>query len=105
MKITTKAVFDIAGNLIKWEGFEYFGPLALADRGQSSAAFQQAQGAAATDQNLAAGANTATNQALQNYSNNLNDFMKYGRQTYGANGEYMRDQNTLANKGAAAGTT
>jgi hypothetical protein len=46
---------------------------------------------------------TSTNTAVGDYSKNLNNFMKFGRQTYGANGEYMRDQNTLATTTAAAG--
>jgi len=32
-------------------------------------------------------------------------FLRFGRQTYGANGEFMRDANTLANTTAAAGQT
>jgi hypothetical protein len=43
MKITTKAVFDIAsGDLLDWEGFDYEGPLELCGGGPSSTQ-QQAQ--------------------------------------------------------------
>lgn len=38
MRITTKAVFDIAsGELLEWEGFDYEGPLELAGGGPSAA--------------------------------------------------------------------
>lgn len=53
--------------------------------------------------NNAQGALTATNKSLGDYSSNLDKFMNFGRSTYGANGEYAKDQNTIANTTAAAG--
>lgn len=45
----------------------------------------------------------ATNKSLGDYTDTLNNFMSFGRKTYGANGEYAKDQNTIANTTAAAG--
>lgn len=73
-------------------------------RSQSQAISDQSKQNAAADQANAQTALTATNSALKNYSDNLNNFMKFGRQTYGANGEFMKDQNTINTTGAAAGS-
>lgn len=44
MKITTKAIFDIAsGELLDWEGFDYEGPLELAGGGPSNTQKQAQQ--------------------------------------------------------------
>ena len=103
MRITTKAVFDIeTGALLALEAFDYIGPVELCDRGQSTAAFNQSDGAAAADQGEATAANTATNTALSNYSNNLSNFMNFGQNTYGANGTYAADQKAINTAGAAA---
>lgn len=73
--------------------------------GRTQANATAAQGQAQSGQNAqnAQQALSATNTDLTNYSNNLTNFMKFGRQTYGKNGEFMRDQNTLANTTASAG--
>lgn len=86
------------------EGFEYSGPIARFDRGQSKQVAQQGMAQSAQDQANATGALANTNTALQNYNTGLNRFMQFGRQTYGPNGEFMRDTNTLANTTAAAGS-
>lgn len=44
-----------------------------------------------------------TNNAVGNFNKNLQGFMRFGRQTYGANGEFMRDVNATATTTAAAG--
>lgn len=103
MRIITKAIIDIeTGALIVLEAFDYTGPVALCDRGQSTAAFNQAEGAASTDQGAATSADTATNNALSTYSNNLSNFMNFGQNTYGANGTYAADQKAINTAGAAA---
>ena len=91
--------------LVREEGFDYAGPLALCDRKTSGQIAQQSIANSSADQGNAQKALGSTNSALTNYSNNLNNFMKFGRSTYGANGEFMKDQNTLANTTAAAGET
>lgn len=75
------------------------------DRGDSKATSAQGRLQSAEDQANARAALAKTNSALSDYDSNLKNFMKFGRQTYGENGDYMRDQNTLANTTAAAGTT
>lgn len=75
------------------------------DRGDAKQTGDQARSQSAQDQADARAAVAKTNSALGDYDSNLKNFMKFGRSTYGANGEYMRDQNTLANTTAAAGTT
>ncbi|MGH8358211.1 MAG: hypothetical protein ACRESF_12015 [Pseudomonas sp.] len=73
-------------------------------RSQSQAISDQSKANSAQDQTNAQTALTGTNTALKNYSDNLNNFMKFGRQTYGSNGEFMKDANTIATTGAAAGS-
>src|SRR5713226_562142 len=94
---------DGAYRLIREEGFEYSGPLALADRGQAKAVSQQGRTQSAQDQANAQASLAATNKSVGDYNRNLGSFMKFGRATYGPNGEFLRDQNTLANTTAAAG--
>jgi len=48
MRITTKIVFDIDGNVLEHEFYEYDGPLALADRAAQSQASQAAKTAGGT---------------------------------------------------------
>jgi hypothetical protein len=115
MKITTKAVFDIAsGDLLDWEGFEYEGPLELCGGGASStqkAAQQQ------TLQN-ATNEGTLANQSAQKFNalgssvspfyqnemtnglpfyNNLTDFTSgTTAQAYApAKAQFLRSQSTL----------
>jgi hypothetical protein len=85
-------------------GFDYSGPVALLDRGQSKQVANQGMTQSGQDQANATGALASTNAALQNYNTGLNRFMQFGRQTYGSNGTFMRDANTLANTTAAAGS-
>jgi hypothetical protein len=60
VKITTKAVFDIAsGELLEWEGYEYDGPVALCGGGPSDS-----QKAAAASQAAENQQNTATQQQM-----------------------------------------
>lgn len=103
MRINTRIVLDWDGNVLERESFEYVGPLALCDRATSQQIANQGMANSAQDQSNATSALGATNSALNNYSSNLNNFMQFGRQTYGQNGEFMRDQNTLANTTASAG--
>lgn len=91
--------------LVREEGFEYSGPLALCDRSTSGKIANQSIANSSADQANASTALGSTNTALTDYSNNLNNFMKFGRSTYGANGTFMKDENTLANTTAAAGET
>jgi hypothetical protein len=103
MRVSTEVIIDIeSGAVISRKSFIYSGPLMLCDRGQSTAAFNQAQGAAAEDQGNAQTALANTNTALANYSSNLGNFMNFGRATYGPNGTYMADQNAIANTAAHA---
>lgn len=74
-------------------------------RTESTKVANQGMQQSAQDQANAQAALTQTNSNLKKYSDNLDNFMKFGRDTYGAGGEYMKDQNTLANTTAAAGTT
>lgn len=75
------------------------------DRGQSKKTAEQSRAQSAEDQATARASLAKTNSALDKYNTNVDNFMKFGRGTYGATGEYMRDANTLANTTAAAGTT
>jgi hypothetical protein len=74
-------------------------------RTESKQAAQQGMAQSAQDQANAQADRAATNKSLGDYKTSLNNFMNFGRKTFGANGEYMRDQNTLANTTAAAGQT
>jgi hypothetical protein len=73
-------------------------------RSESHQVAEQGMHQSAEDQARAGASFTAANKSLGDYSKNLDSFMRFGRQTYGANGEYMRDQNTIANTTAAAGS-
>jgi hypothetical protein len=64
MKITTKAVFDINGKLLEWEGYEYDGPIEHCGGGPSS----EQKAAAASQANL-------TNQ-LATVANRNQDFVE-----------------------------
>lgn len=90
--------------LIREERYEYDGPWSLCDRNTSKKVANQGMAQSAQDQQNAQKALSSTNSELTNYKSNLDNFMKFGRQTYGENGEFMRDQNTIANTTAAAGT-
>src|SRR5258707_535260 len=106
MKVFTRSEYIWDGSryvLAREEFFGYEGLIALCDRGQSKATAEQARGQSAQDQANAQAALAKTNSDLTNYEGNVSKFMKFGRDTYGANGEYMRDANTLANTTAAAG--
>lgn len=103
MRISTRIVLDWDGNVLERESFEYSGPVALCDRKTSGAIAQQGIANSKTDQGNAASSLSATNAALKNYSGALNNFMNFGRSTYGANGEFAQDENTIANTTAAAG--
>lgn len=72
-------------------------------RSQSSNVEKQATGNSAEDQARAGAAFKSTVNSINNYSGNLDKFMKFGRATYGDNGEFMRDQNTIATGAAKAG--
>lgn len=91
--------------MVDCDSFLYSGPLALCDRGQSKAVAQQGMDQSKQDQANATSALTATNADLGKYTTNLNNYLKFGRSTYGSNGEFMRDQNTIANTTAAAGSS
>lgn len=72
-------------------------------RSQSNQAFQQSEGQSAQDQANAQSSIAGANKSLTDYSSNLDNFMKFGRDTYGQNGEFARDENTIANTTASAG--
>ena len=74
-------------------------------RSEAKAVTKQGQAQSAQDQANAQTALAATNKSLGDYSSNLNNFLKFGRGTYGEGGTYQRDMNTLANTTAAAGQT
>lgn len=70
---------------------------------QSKKVSNQALG---TSSGLLNNANTAfsnTGNAVNKFNQNLDNFMRFGRRTYGANGEFARDLNTQATTTAAAG--
>jgi hypothetical protein len=72
---------------------------AEANQAQKQSIAQSAQDQAAAQASLA-----GTNASLKKYSSDLDSFMKFGRDTYGAGGEYARDQNAIATGTAAAGS-
>lgn len=72
-------------------------------RSESKAAFKQSSAQSAQDQANAQNALGATNKAVSDYEGALKNFLRFGRSTYGANGEFLRDQNTLATTTAKAG--
>jgi hypothetical protein len=74
-------------------------------RSESKKVVNQGMAQSATDQSNAQAALGKANSNLAKYSSNLDSFMRLGRKTYGANGEYMRDASTVANTTAAAGAT
>jgi hypothetical protein len=90
-------------HVVREEGFEYLGPVARCDRGTSKQVAQQGMAQSSQDQGNAQVALSSTNTSLGKYNDALNNFMRFGRATYGPNGEYMRDTNTLATTTAAAG--
>lgn len=106
MRVTTRAVYDIeTGVLLESEWCDYFGPVELAGRSESKQISQQSEANSAQNQGNAQTALAATNDSLKKYSTNLDNFMSFGRKTYGSDGEFMKDQNTIANTTAKAGTT
>lgn len=107
MKIITFARYQwMDGNYRKIEeaAVEYDGPLALADRKTSSQIAQQGIANSAQNQTNAQNSLGSANTALKNYSSNLDNFMKFGRDTYGQGGEFAADQNAISSGAAAAGT-
>jgi hypothetical protein len=74
-------------------------------RAESKKVANQGMAQSATDQANAQAALGKTNSSLAKYSSNLDSFMRFGRKTFGENGDFLRDQNTLANTTAAAGAT
>lgn len=73
-------------------------------RSESKQAFQQSQAAAKQDQANAQTALGSTNTAVNNYNQNLKKFLRFGRRTYGANGEFAKTTNAQATQAAAAGS-
>ena len=107
MKIVTFARYqwlDGRYRKIAEESFPYMGPLALADRKTSGQIAQQGIATSKQNQENAQTSFDNTNSTLKGYSSNLANFMKFGRDTYGQNGEFAADQNTLSSGAAAAGT-
>lgn len=104
MRVTTRIVFDWDGAVLEHQWFDYFGPVELCDRATSGAIAKQGIANSKSDQTNAQGALTATNDALNNYSSNLSQFMNYGRSTYGQNGEFAADENAISSGAASAGT-
>lgn len=72
-------------------------------RSESKQISKDSAGKSAEDQARAGAAFDSTVNSINKYSSNLDNFMKFGRATYGDNGEYMRDQNTIATGAAKAG--
>lgn len=73
-------------------------------RTESTKAANQGLAQSQQDQEQAKKSFAATNKSLTDYSSGLDNFMKFGRATYDKNGEFMRDQNTIATSAAAAGS-
>jgi hypothetical protein len=72
-------------------------------RSESKQISKDSAGQSAEDQKRAGAAYDSTVDSINKYSSNLDNFMRFGRQTYGANGEYARDQNTISTGAAKAG--
>jgi membrane protease subunit (stomatin/prohibitin family) len=72
-------------------------------RSQSAQISKQSEANSQADEVRAGSSYNSTVDSINKYSNNLDNFLKFGRATYGANGEYARDQNTIATGAAAAG--
>lgn len=107
MRIKTFIEFRLVNGVyefVREEAYEYDGPMALCDRTQSKQVAAQGLAQSEQQQKDAQTSFDATNKSLGDYSNKLNNFMKFGRQTYGKNGEFAQDQNTIANTTAAAGS-
>jgi hypothetical protein len=73
-------------------------------RAESNQAQKQTIAQSAQDQAAAQASLAGTNASLKKYSGDLDSFMKFGRDTYGAGGEYARDQNAIATGTAAGGS-
>src|SRR5258708_31524228 len=74
-------------------------------RAESKKVANQGMAQSATDQANAQAALGKANSNLAKYSSNLDNFMRFGRKTYGEGGEFIKTQNALANTTAAAGTS
>jgi len=73
-------------------------------RQQLSDTYNNAKKNSATDQSNAQQSFANANNSVSNFSKSLRDYMQGANQTYGEGGDYMKDQNTLANTTAAAGS-
>lgn len=94
MKIYTKITWDIeTGRLIGEESFDYSGPLALCDRGDSKAAAAQSSAQSATDQSNAQTANKQTQDTIGQYKGALANYMS--NDPYQQGGEYDQNIKTL----------
>src|ERR1700732_1536 len=106
MRISTLVEYRFVNGmleLVREEGFEYEGPLLLAGRTESTAVANQGMAQSAQNQKNAQSSLAAANKSIAGYNSSLDDFMKFGRRTYGAGGEFMKDQNAIATTTAAAG--
>ena len=74
-------------------------------RSESKKVANQGMAQSSQDHANAQSALASANKSLAKHSSTLDSFMNFGRKTYGAGGEFMKDQNTLANTTAAAGTS
>jgi hypothetical protein len=73
-------------------------------RAETTQAQKQSIAQSAQDQANAQAALKDTNKSLSDYSGNLDNFLSFGRRTYGQGGEFMKDQNAIATGTAAAGS-
>jgi hypothetical protein len=73
-------------------------------RTESKQVVAQGTSQSAQDQQNAQSSLAATNAGLKKYSGELDSFMKFGRDTYGADGEFMRDQSAIGTTAAGAGS-
>lgn len=72
-------------------------------RSESKQVVQQSTAQSAQDQANSQAALAKTNAATDSFNTNLNNFMRFGRKTYGTDGDYMKTQNTLGTTVAAGG--
>jgi hypothetical protein len=101
MVVHGRAVFPV----LEKEEFEYSGPVAECRNEKSKQVTDQSLN---TNKQLLAtssGQLAKTGEGINQFNERLKRFSDFGRRTYGDNGEYMRNANTMANTTASAGQT
>ena len=105
MRVHYETVIDIETGVILFDDCEeYSGPVELCDRGQSKQVANQGMQQSTQNQGNAQKQLADTAAGVSQFNKNLQSFLRYGRRTYGPNGEFMRNTNAQATEVAAGGS-